>query len=91
MHIVVFSLSGAVEGSVFSFPTLQATEQFASDVLREALAVAYSKSPQNRSGFSSLVFPSETGTLTACFTYTCVNPCSEVLSCFKYRTSLHSF
>ncbi|XP_008332108.1 YEATS domain-containing protein 2 [Cynoglossus semilaevis] len=27
---------------------LKATEQFASDVLREALAVAYSKSPQNR-------------------------------------------
>lgn len=29
--------------------SLQATEQFASDIVREALAVAYAKSPQNRS------------------------------------------
>lgn len=28
---------------------LQATEQFASDILREALAGAFAKSPQNRS------------------------------------------
>lgn len=34
--------------------TLQATEQFASDILREALAGAYAKSPQNRSDFFCL-------------------------------------